>query len=98
MPPSARLRGSIPAMTRSGLAAVVIVLSSSIAAVANADAISPPPTGCPPWSEPVMCHGAPTCQLSECTSDADCGPAEGCQMLDVCNNLNNCGGMAGRPL
>src|SRR5687768_16936644 len=67
-------------------------------AVARADAISPPPSTCPAWSEPVECHGAPTCRLSECTSDAGCGPGERCRMLEVCNVLNNCGGMAGMPL
>lgn len=63
-------------------------------ALVRADAVSEPPS-CPPHSEPVFCHGPPTCGPRECLSSRDCVAGEHCAVANLCVEDHSCGGWGG---
>jgi hypothetical protein len=63
---------------------------------AQADAVPPPPTGCPAGSVGGTCHGGVYCQPSDCKTSADCQGGQVCQPLSLCVGKVVCyGGIAG---
>ena len=62
--------------------------------VSRADAISEPPS-CPLLSEPIFCHGPPTCGPRECLSSGDCALGEHCAIANLCTEEHGCGGIGG---
>lgn len=79
-----------------GLLAWVGVLALAWAAgvgTARADAVSPPPDRCPEGSVAVeFCHGPPTCRVSTCETDADCGAGMVCRDARLCTTEFCCSG------
>lgn len=77
-------------MIRPGAALLLGVLA---AAPASADVIATPPDMCPEGSTVVgFCHGPPTCEIAECTGDADCGAGQVCRPRDLCVREHCCSG------
>lgn len=63
------------------------------AAIAHADAISPPPTTCVDGSMGVLCHGPPRCAPATCTTDVDCSAGHVCRPQPLCIETISCGGI-----
>jgi len=64
-----------------------------VPSVALADAVGPPPSMCPEGSTAVdFCHGPPTCEIAECSGDADCGPGQACAPQELCVAEHCCSG------
>lgn len=67
--------------------ALTITLSSSIA---SADAIMGPPTDCPPGAAGVSSHSGAWCEVTSCTSDADCTASRWDKKELVCASASLC--------
>lgn len=76
-------------------ASLALLLASALgASTAYADAVGPPPTSCPEGSTAVgFCHGPATCQIDECSGDADCATGQVCRPRDLCVVEHCCSGM-----
>ncbi|MGE0786931.1 MAG: hypothetical protein AB7S26_14760 [Sandaracinaceae bacterium] len=63
------------------------------AQTASADVLAPPPASCPEGSTPVtFCHGPETCEIAECTTNADCGVGQVCAARALCVRTHCCSG------
>lgn len=65
----------------------------TVAGVAHADVVGPPPDDCPEGTQGQSCHGGPYCSPDACTTDGDCGAGETCAEVDACVGSVVCAGM-----
>ncbi|MCA9605903.1 MAG: hypothetical protein KC619_09935 [Myxococcales bacterium] len=80
-------------MTRHASLAFVLVTTLG-ASTALADAVGPPPSSCPEGATAVsFCHGPATCEIDECSGDADCASGQVCRPRDLCVVEHCCSGM-----
>jgi len=100
LPPVVRGWQPVPMLRSSSLALAVLLLAPT---VASADAVGPPPSMCPEGSTAVgFCHGPPTCEIADCSGDADCEAGEVCAprnlcVVEHCCSGRCCGGMCSDP-
>jgi hypothetical protein len=76
--------------------AILVILGLVLvgsAAIARADAVAPPPTGCPRGTHGESSHTGPYCAPALCTTDADCTGGATCQDETMCIAQQACGGL-----
>lgn len=85
-------------MSRSALAFATLLVIAWRPSVGHADVVFPQRHDCPDGSEPVFCHGLPTCRALLCATDADCTGGARCQEASFCRMDRPCGGPSRDPV
>jgi hypothetical protein len=79
------------------LAAFGLSVVSTASTLALADALGPPPTGCPDGTIGDSCHGGQYCRAVTCNSTADCDAGQSCVPRGYCMTPVTCGGAIRLP-
>ena len=69
---------------------VAVGMTLTAATAARADAVGPPPPGCPAGAYPESNHCGPYCAPRYCADDDECGEGMFCQELELCIEELNC--------
>ncbi len=75
------------------LAIAIAVMGVGVAGLAYADAVPPPPTGCPNGTVGATGHTGPYCAPASCTFDSDCREGTTCREEALCILPLQCGGL-----
>lgn len=69
---------------------LLLALVLAPARAARADAVSGPPSSCPPGARGATSHNGPWCEPTTCKTDADCGKSTSSWEKNVCREQPLC--------